>query len=210
VSKVKSKLDLQDPGTNRQATLAGAPTRLMVVEIKDDDGNVTGHKLVSDTHKFGIEEKQIVIRQLADHGRIGAAARAAGVTIKTVKRHVKDDSNFAECVTEALEVYKDRLLAHHQKLVFEGEEKRSYDREGNLISIETRYPVRLIELELKKHDPGYRDKQEISHEHRGGVMVVPDGVKDADDWEKRFGKKSDIVDAEVVPEDQNRRQDDPD
>jgi len=185
--------------SDRKTTLAGAKTRLMVVEIKDDDGNVTGHKLVSDVDKFREREKEIVVQELARHGRIGAAARAAGVTISTVKKHVGKDANFAECVAEAIEVYRDKLINHHQRLVFEGEQKRTYDREGNLISVETRYPVRLIELELKKHDAGYREKQEISHEHKGGVVVAPAELRDVDEWERKFGQRNEPVeDAEIV------------
>lgn len=195
---VNPKLTLDDKGTKRNATLAGAPTKLMVVEIRDDHGNVVGHKLQSLTTKFGDEEKQVAIQELSEHGRIGVAARKAGVTIATIKKHVKTDANFAECVAEAIEVYKDRLLAHHQDLVFNGVEKETFDREGRVISRTKEYPIRLIELELKKHDPAYRDKQEITHEHRGGVMVAPAEVTSIDDWEKRFGRKDDVVEGEFT------------
>lgn len=195
-------IDLKgDKATNRTPTLAGAPTKLMVAEIRDDSGNIVGHKLISNVIKFDWEAKEIVIRELADHGRLGAAARAAGVTTDTVRRHVKADAEFAVAVGEAIEVYKDKLIAHHQRLVFEGEEKRTYDREGNLISVEQKFPVRLIELELKKHDPGYREKQEHVHEHRGGVMVAPKEVKDVDEWEAKFGhgdQREQAEDAEIV------------
>ena len=170
----------------------------MVTEIFDDDGNVVGHKLVSDRTKFDQAAKQVVIDELSEHGRIGTAARKAGVTIGTVRNHVKKDANFAEAVAEAVECYKDKLLDHHQDLVFNGTEKVNFDRNGNIVSKEIIYPIRLIELELKKHDAGYREKQEIQHEHRGGVMVAPAEVKDVSDWEARFGKKDDIVDAEVL------------
>lgn len=212
MAKINPKVELNEPEreahskkviTTRAPTLAGAPTRLRMAEIKDDDGNVTGYKLLSDTNKFDAEAKDVVIDEIARHGRIGAAARAAGVTIGTVKRHVKEDKNFAECMGEAIEVYKDKLLAHHQDLVFNGEQKMTYDREGRIISTETRYPVRLIELELKKHDPGYRDKQEIHHEHRGGVMVAPAEVADIDDWEKKFGRKDDTIIEGTVVEDKS-------
>lgn len=191
--KANPQVELNDEKVNRKATLAGAPTKLMLAEIKDDEGNIIGHKLVSDVYKFGEEEKQIVCQQLASHGRLGTAARAAGVTVGTVKRHVKSDSNFAELIGESVEVYKDQLLAHHQELVFNGTQKVTYDRNGGVVSTETIYPIRLIELELKKHDPGYRDKQEVTHEHRGGVMVAPAEVTSVDDWEARFGKAKDVT-----------------
>lgn len=182
----------RDDGISRVPTLAGAPTKLVVREIRDDDGNVT-YKLESFKGKFGDEEKATVVEQLAIHGRLGTAARAAGVTAGTVRRHVKQDKEFGEAVAEAIECYKDQLISHHQDLVFNGEVKEHYDREGNLVSRERRYPVRLIELELKKHDPGYRDKQQVEHTHKGGVMVAPAQVTDIDDWEKRFGQAKDVT-----------------
>lgn len=200
-------IDLEDEGTKRRPTLAGAPTRLMVREILDDEGNVVGHKLVSDTIKFREREEKIVVEELSKHGRIGTAARRAGVTIGTVKRHVERNQGFAEAVAEAIEVYKDRLLEHHQRLVFEGIPKETYDRNGALISRTTEYPIRLIEMELKKHDPAYREKQEFTHEHKGGVMIAPTEVENVDDWERRFGRPKDVVDGEIIDSESDKSED---
>lgn len=91
------------------------------------------------------------------------------------------------------EEYKDKLIGHHQNLVFNGTVKESYDRNGGLVSKETIYPIRLIELELKKHDRAYREKQEIAINHTGGVLVAPAETVSVDDWEKRFGAAKDIT-----------------
>lgn len=194
-------------GTN---SLSGAPTKLSVQEVYDDEGNFVKYKLVSSKVKFDDEAREIFLTQLATHGRLGTAARAAGVTITTARRHVSQDPEFAEMMAEAIEVYKDRLINHHQNLVFNGTQKETYDRNGQLVSRETVYPVRLIELELKKHDAGYRDKQEISHEHKGGVVVAP-GAMSADEWEERFSNRKppigDVEDAEVVDVTDDERED---
>jgi hypothetical protein len=175
------------PDMKRRASLAGAPTKLSVVEVEDPETGEITYKLVSSIHKFDQEAKNIVISELANHGRIGTAARAAGVTIKTVKVHVKKDVEFAEMIMEATEVYKDKLINHHQKLVFDGTKKEHYDRNGKLVSTETVYPIPLIQMELRKHDEGYRDKREVSLDVRGGVLVAPSETKSIDDWEAKFG-----------------------
>jgi hypothetical protein len=102
---------------------------------------------------------------------------------------------------EAVEAYKDKLITHHQNLIFDGQEKVSYDRNGNIVSVEKNYPIRLIELELKKYDEGYRDKKEVNMNVRGGVLVAPAEIS-MDDWETKFAAKEidDIEDAEVVNE----------
>ena len=92
--------------------------------------------------------------------------------------------------------YRDKLIAHHQELVFNGTKKESFDRNGKLISTETIYPIRLIELELKKHDDGYRDKREVQMNVTGGVLIAPADVKSIDDWEKRFS--GEIIEGEVL------------
>ena len=143
--------------------------------------------------KFDEEAKEVFLEEYVEHGRIGEAAMMAGTTGATVREHMKKDSDFGEAVIVAEQGYKDRLIAHHQNLLFNGTMKKTYDRQGNLVSSERVYPIRLIELELKKHDKGYRDKQEVAVNHTGGVLVAPAEVKDIDDWEARFSKAKDIT-----------------
>lgn len=169
-----------------------------MVEYTDSEGK-TRYKLVTDDFKLNAEVKTIFLENLAEHGRYGTAARIAGVTLQTVKKHIEKDPEFGAAAAEALGCYKDRLIEHHQNLVFNGTVKTTYGRDGSIVSEETIYPVRLIELELKKHDEGYRDRKDVSVNITGGVIVAPAEVS-MDDWEKKFGAPSvtDIIDAEIV------------
>lgn len=126
------------------------------------------------------------LRQYERWGRIGEAAAAAGVSTQTVRKACEDDEDFAEAVLMAEENYREKLIAHHQDLVFNGTEKIQYDKEGRVISREQIFPIRLIEMELKKHDKGYREKQEVDITHKGGVLIAPATMDSIDDWEKRF------------------------
>jgi hypothetical protein len=177
-----------------------APMREMRLEEYIDSEGVTRYKLNS-APKFDDEKKARVVEELALHGRIGTAARKAGVCTSTVKKHVERDPEFGRMVMEAVEAYKDKLITHHQNLIFDGQEKVSYDRNGNIVSVEKNYPIRLIELELKKYDEGSRDKKEVNMNVRGGVLVAPAEIS-MDDWETKFAAKEidDIEDAEVVNE----------
>lgn len=142
--------------------------------------------------KFDDEAKARFLDEYRKWGRMGESAAAAGVSKQTVRKALEDDEDFAEAVMACEEEYKDKLIAHHQDLVFNGTEKVSYDRNGQIISRETVYPVRLIELELKKHDKGYREKIEQEITHKGGVLVAPAEMKTIDDWESRFAKAKDV------------------
>ena len=147
------------------------------------------------TTKFDAEAKKKFVEAFAEHGRKGDAARVAGVTTGTINKHLDKDPQFALDVADALEDYKARLLAHHQDLVFNGVKRTKYDKEGNVIEEQIDYPVRLIELELKKHDEGYRDKREVKHDVHGGVLLMPATTDTVEDWEAKHG---DVIDGEVI------------
>lgn len=150
--------------------------------------------------KFDDEAKDRFLREFMKWGRMGDAARAAGVTPQTVNEHMRKDTDFAEAMLLAESYYKDRLISHHQNLVFHGQTKRTFDRNGNIVSEEQVFPIRLIELELKKHDQGYRDKQEVAVNHTGGVLLAPAEMPTIEDWKKRFGEMKTI---DVTPEEKS-------
>lgn len=143
--------------------------------------------------KFNEKAKEVFLMEYAKWGRMGEAAAAAGVSTQTVRKALEEDEDFAEALYMQEEEYKDKLIGHHQNLLFNGTTKKTYDRNGGLVSEETIYPVRLIELELKKHDEGYRDKREIKHNVSGGVLLAPAEMKDITDWEKKFGAMKDVT-----------------
>ncbi|HRI38971.1 MAG TPA: hypothetical protein PLO50_10470 [Nitrospira sp.] len=146
--------------------------------------------------KFDDKAKGVFLNEYRKWGRMGESAAAAGVSLQCVRYHLDQDEDFGQAMMMAEAEYQDKLIAHHQDLVFNGTERNSYDRNGNLVSTETIYPIRLIELELKKHDKGYREKQELEVKHSGGVLVAPAEMKSIDDWESRFGSAKDITPTE--------------
>lgn len=142
--------------------------------------------------KFDDKMKAVFLNEFRKWGRMGESCATAGISAQTVRHEMEIDQDFAEAMLACEEEYRDKLIGHHQDLVFNGTQKTTYDRNGGIVSEETVYPIRLIELELKKHDAGYRDKQEIAINHSGGVLVAPAEMATIDDWEKRFAKAKDI------------------
>lgn len=149
----------------------------------DDEGNWRLQVKVG--LKFDEVKRGIFLRELAHHGRKTTACIAAGVSITTASYAIKNDPEFNEATAHALLAYQDRLIAHHQDLLFNGIPKYRYDNKGNLIEESRDYPIRLIELELKKHDEGYRDKRDVNMNVSGGVLVAPADTSAAD-WEKKW------------------------
>lgn len=165
-------------------------------EFQDDNGDWRV-RIKSQRLKLDETAKGRFLSAYRDHARMGDAAHAAGVTGQTIRKHIVSDPDFGEACVEAEDTYVSRLIAHQQKLVFEGSVKKTFDRQGNIVSEETVYPIRLIELELKKHDDGYRDKREVNMNVTGGVLVAPPEMKSIEDWQKQFGDK--MIEGDVTP-----------
>lgn len=165
------------------------------VDVQDPE---TGEwrKIVKMSRKKMTEAaKQAFLDEYVKWGRMGESAAAAGVGPGTVRKALEEDEEFAEAMMLCEEAYRDKLISHHQNLIYNGVEKENYDRMGNLVSKEIQYPIPLIQMELKRHFKEYRDKQEVAVTHTGGVLVAPAEMNDIGDWEKRFGAMKDITPA---------------
>lgn len=150
--------------------------------------------------KKGIFDDRQKLRFLSIYSktnRMKDSAEAVGVSPHTVREHIKVDVEFGEAVVEAEQAYRDHVVALIQDLAFNGTEKVNYDRNGNVISTEKIYPIKLIEMEAKRVEPGYRDRQDLTINHTGGVLVAPSSLGSIEEWEKKFGQKQ-IVDADFT------------
>ena len=140
--------------------------------------------------KFDDEAKAVYLTHIARDGLKGNAARSAGVCLQTVRDHTENDPDFQSQVLAAIDTYRDKVVSHHQMLVFEGEVHETFDKDGNLLARKHVYPTRLVELELKKVDHSYREKQSVDlGTIAGGVMVAPPDITPAE-WIKREQEKN--------------------
>ncbi|MCK5612917.1 hypothetical protein KAR91_64180 [Candidatus Pacearchaeota archaeon] len=130
-------------------------------------------KLQQSRLKFDDEQKTVYCEALADHGLKGRAAETAGVCRRLVAQHLENDPDFLDAVNEAVDRYRDKRVEKAMDLAFEGIEVKKYNKDGDLIETRRDHPVRLIELELKRIEPGYREKQTVDMNFTGGVMVAP-------------------------------------
>ncbi len=154
-----------------------------------------------DKTKFNDELKALFLSELRQHARIKSALTVCDISYPTYAKHMTADKEFAQAVYEAQMEYRDRLIAHHQNLVFEGTERITYAKDGSVVGTETIYPIQLIAMELRKHDEGYRDKREVDvNVNQGGVVVAPAAVASIDDWEKRYGAPVEGVEDAVIIE----------
>lgn len=181
----------------------GQGSKFLAEDYQDEDGNWRV-RIRSQLIKFDDEAKLVFLSVYSQVGRFETAASAAGVSGSCVRVHMKKDTEFAEALLVAQDHYRDKVISHAQNLIFNGTQKETYDRNGNMVSTETVYPIRLIELELKKVDEGYRDKKEVDFKMSGGVMIAPKEVESIDDWKQKFGPK--VIEEEAVEVDDDKGQ----
>ena len=177
----------------RPRNLLARGSKPILIEERDEETGEWRRRIKMSRKLLDDAGKQRFLDEFRKWGRMGDAAAAVPCSTQVVRKEIAEDEDFAEAVLMAEEDYRDKLIGHHQDLVFNGTVRKSYDRNGNLVSEETIYPIRLIELELKKHDQGYREKQEVAVSHSGGVLVAPAEMDSIDDWEKKFSNMRDVT-----------------
>lgn len=169
--------------------MTNSPTRssskFVAVQEQDENGNWRV-RIKSQSLKFDDDAKGRFLKEYSKHGRIGDSCKAGGISHTTYLKHLRDDEEFGQACMMAEKDYQSRLIAHHQNLVFEGTTKKSYDRTGLLVSEEQVFPIPLIQMELRKHDEGYREKREVDMKVSGGVLVAPSDLASIEDWESKF------------------------
>lgn len=123
--------------------------------------------------KFTPETRAIFLAMLAQTGRLGDSAKAAGMSGSCIRDHraggAAQDLVFEEEIQEALATYRETLQAEvHRRGVLGWVERGIFDKEGTQVGEVVRYSDALLLAELKKHDPSYRDK--VSIEANGQVL----------------------------------------
>jgi hypothetical protein len=168
----------------------------LVVEYFDDPITGEQRRRVIRSHRFSDEQKALFLEKFETDGRVMDACRYANCTRAMVNIAIDDDLEFAVLYADALEAYRDKLMEHHQNLIFNGETVTRYNKDGDVVEERQIYPIRLIELELKANFQQYRDSRTVDMKISGGVLIAPASSGSIEDWEKDHGNE--IID--VTPE----------
>ena len=153
--------------------------------------------------KFDDEQKQIYLAKMAETGLKGESARAAGVSLSCVQKHRDNDEEFAEAEAAAMKRYSDFVASAVRARGIEGYEEPVFfkgvraiepvlDENGAQVLDDQDRPIykftgvrkfsdRMLEMEAKRTNEEYRDKQTIDLNANAGVLVAPEGM-DPEDW----------------------------
>lgn len=156
--------------------------------------------------KFDDDAMHIYLTHLANYGRKGDAARAAGVSLSTVTNHRKNDSEFAEAEAESLNAYRDKVAAVvHERGVI-GWMEPLYSKGVRALDVVTdengivqrdesgeimykpasvwKFSEKFVEMEAKRVDPTYRDRSGVEINSGDGPTQIVVNFVDPPDWDK--------------------------
>lgn len=107
-----------------------------------------------------------------DSGLVTEACRRAGVGRSTVYDRRHNDEQFAERWADLEEEVTERMEVEAKRRAVEGVERRSYDKDGNLIREEQVYSDTLLIFLLKARRPNtYREHVKVQHTGPGDGPV---------------------------------------
>lgn len=135
-----------------------------------------------------------------DCGHKAKSALIAGLSYESIRRHEKNDPDFAEEVDQAHELFTARLSDAAYKAAVQGWKRPLFDSKGNHVGDEWKFSERILELLLKRHDPNFRDKVEVDQKISGGVVVIQAPLLTKDDWKKQVAAargQSELIDGEA-------------
>ena len=129
------------------------------------------------------------LAELEKHGMLNTAARAVGTTPKQVERYTENNDEFAEHVSQSLEIAADVLEAEARRRAVNGIEKGVYYK-GDLVATETQYSdTLLIKLLEAKRRQQFGNKIDITHS-APSTILIRDFTTDQD---------GNVIDAEFTP-----------
>ena len=125
--------------------------------------------------RFNDRDKQTFLKHYAMHGRIGHAAAAAGVTSRTIAAHRKADPEFDEACHLARDAWKERVEMTAEKVAILGVDRpiMGGKYKDEIVAYEKVYDTKILAMELKRVNPEYREKSELSVNVNAGVLAIP-------------------------------------
>lgn len=139
--------------------------------------------------KFDDVQKLLFLNLMKINGRKYQAAQAAGVTWKTVLKHLDNDPEFNEAFISSRGLYADRVKETVEKVAIEGisEPLIGGIKRDKIVAYKKVFATNVLIAEMKRTDADYKDRQAIDLNVKAGVLVVPAGMS-IEEWEKSHAK----------------------
>jgi hypothetical protein len=149
------------------------------------------------------EHLRLFLLAYAETGRVNESAHVAGISPNAVNVWRRRLPAFEAAMDHAITVYRESLIREVHRRGVKGVEEPVFFQ-GEVCGHIRRYSDRLLELELKRHVPEYRDKREIDINVNAGVLVVGGSAPTEKEWLDKFGTRppepARVIDVTPEPE----------
>ena len=140
--------------------------------------------------KFTPVKKAEFLEMYSKTGLHNLSARACAVSPETVRRHLKDDPDFAKEYDEVKRDFVDTIESEAYRRAVEGVLEPVFQGKEH-VGNKRVFSDRMLELLLKRHVPEYREKQTVDMNVKGGILIAPLSGEDAKEWERRHREEDD-------------------
>lgn len=191
-SKTKAQFDAKTKREQERETIREARKQAIKEALERSGKELKPYQqigLKTGSYVFDIDRQTRFCEEFAKHGRKKQAAMVAGVCLSTIQRYLSADPIFKDMVAEAMATYRDHVAEEVYRRGITGIDKAIIGGQfrDEIIGYERVYSDRLLELEAKRVDPGYRDKGSIDIAVKeGGVLVIGNNQGSIEEWENKF------------------------
>lgn len=130
--------------------------------------------------------KRLYIQNLARTGLKVKSCDGTGYSHDSVETARIKDKDFDQKCEAAMAVFRESLEEAAIDRAKEGWDEPVY-QQGMMVGTKRKFSDRMLELLLKRHIPEFRDRATLDHNVNGGVLVVGDPQKTADEWIEKHG-----------------------
>lgn len=138
--------------------------------------------------KFDETRKKQFLVCLEKWGTQVLAADFVDVSPTTVMQHKNDDPVFAAQCEEAQKRREIRIVRQLEKEAMEGHTQPIFNKDGDEVGEKRIYETQLRLAMLKRYDPEYKDRVDVSAKVEGGAIIAPPAPMSLDDFEAEAEK----------------------
>lgn len=133
------------------------------------EGNKPGPKGPS---KFTAEAQALFLEHYAKTSRKLESARKVGMTLQGVDLHARKHPEFVVRVEEAMQEYRELIGAEVKRRGHEGWDEPRFDKNGEECGSIRRHSDKLLVMEARRVDKGYRERVEVDANVTGKLDIV--------------------------------------
>jgi hypothetical protein len=138
----------------------------------------------TDHHRHRDDWQEAYLELFASNGRHYETCRTIGVSHATVWRERQRNEDFAVRYKQAEERFVEVLQRESFRRAVEGVERTVWFQ-GEAVGTEKVYSDRLLEMELRRRDPSYRDSYRVEHTGPDGGPIQVQAPPDAAERSRR-------------------------